>query len=123
MGRYYVGDIEGKFWFGVQDSNDASFFGGQESEPGYLQYYFVADDKADIVKGIARCKEELGDYKQKIDSYMDSHEWYNEEVMVADGFPKDKVHELLKWRARLELGEKILQCVNEKGECSFQAEL
>ena len=22
MGRFYSGDIEGKFWFGVQDSND-----------------------------------------------------------------------------------------------------
>ena len=26
MGRYYGGDIEGKFWFAVQDSNDPSFF-------------------------------------------------------------------------------------------------
>lgn len=25
MGRYYNGDIEGKFWFGVQSSNDADF--------------------------------------------------------------------------------------------------
>ena len=22
MGRFYSGDIEGKFWFGIQDSND-----------------------------------------------------------------------------------------------------
>ena len=22
MGRFYSGDIEGKFWFGVQDSDD-----------------------------------------------------------------------------------------------------
>jgi hypothetical protein len=27
MGRYYSGDIEGKFWFGTQDSTDASNFG------------------------------------------------------------------------------------------------
>jgi hypothetical protein len=27
MGRYYHGDIEGKFWFGVQSSYDADFFG------------------------------------------------------------------------------------------------
>ena len=27
MGRYYNGDIEGKFWFGVQSSDDADFFG------------------------------------------------------------------------------------------------
>ena len=27
MGRYYRGDIEGKFLFGIQESNDADFFG------------------------------------------------------------------------------------------------
>jgi hypothetical protein len=27
MGRYYHGDIEGKFMFGVQSSDDADFFG------------------------------------------------------------------------------------------------
>jgi len=27
MGRYYNGDIEGKFWFAVQSSDDADFFG------------------------------------------------------------------------------------------------
>jgi hypothetical protein len=29
MGRYYSGDIAGKFWFGVQDSTDAENFGGK----------------------------------------------------------------------------------------------
>ena len=32
MGRYYSGDIEGKFWFAVQDSDDAEFFGGTNVE-------------------------------------------------------------------------------------------
>ena len=27
MGRYYTGDIEGKFWFGIQSSNSADRFG------------------------------------------------------------------------------------------------
>lgn len=27
MGCYYFGDIEGKFWFAVQNSDDANFFG------------------------------------------------------------------------------------------------
>jgi hypothetical protein len=27
MGRYYIGDIHGKFWFAIQESNDASYFG------------------------------------------------------------------------------------------------
>ena len=32
MGRYYYGDINGKFWFGVQSSTDASNFGGEAEE-------------------------------------------------------------------------------------------
>ena len=32
MGRYYHGDIEGKFWFGVQSSTDAEFFGVEEMQ-------------------------------------------------------------------------------------------
>jgi hypothetical protein len=27
MGRYYSGDISGKFWFGIQSSHDADYFG------------------------------------------------------------------------------------------------
>ena len=29
MGRYYDGDIEGKFWFGIQSSADGEFFGAR----------------------------------------------------------------------------------------------
>ena len=27
MGRHYDGDIEGKFWFAVQSSDDGEYFG------------------------------------------------------------------------------------------------
>ena len=40
MGRRYTGDIEGKFWFGLQSSTAASRFGGEETEPSYINYYF-----------------------------------------------------------------------------------
>ena len=38
MGRYYRGDIEGKFMLGIQNSNDADFFGikGQVEELVYI---------------------------------------------------------------------------------------
>ena len=36
MGRYYDGDIEGKFWFGVQSSDDADFFGSKGYQPEYI---------------------------------------------------------------------------------------
>ena len=42
MGRYYHGDIEGKFWFGVQPSDDPKFFGAVE-EPGDTVDYYTED--------------------------------------------------------------------------------
>ena len=39
MGRYYSGDIEGKFWFAVQSSDDADNF-GVEGDSAFLNYYF-----------------------------------------------------------------------------------
>ena len=44
MGRYYNGDIDGKFWFGVQSSNDADFFGATGCEPNYIEYDFDKDE-------------------------------------------------------------------------------
>lgn len=40
MGRYYSGDIEGKFWFAVQSSNAADRFGVSGNEPNFIQYHF-----------------------------------------------------------------------------------
>lgn len=42
-----------------------------------------------------------------------------EELEISRG----KVAELLEWYARLELGLKIQTCLEETGECSFEAEL
>jgi hypothetical protein len=123
MGRYYSGDIEGKFWFGVQSSDDASFVGGNQCEPNFIEYCFEAEDKGDIEAGISKCRKALGDYKQKFDAFFSANIGYDEKMLIAAGFPKKKVSELLRWQARLELGEKILKCVNDTGRCYFQAEL
>ena len=43
-------------------------------------------------------------------------------MLVKEGFRRQDTQELLQWYARLELGEKILKCVKENGECFFEAE-
>lgn len=124
MGRYYNGDIEGKFWFGVQSSTDASFFGVDYSEQNYVNYYFDKDNLQDIENGIKKCKKELGKYKKMLDSFFNNCVGYkNEDIAKKLKITEEKVHELLKWYARLELGEKIYNCVKENGECNFEAEL
>ena len=44
MGRYYNGDIEGKFMFARQPSDDADFF-GQIGEPNEINYHFQKEKK------------------------------------------------------------------------------
>ncbi|RTL06170.1 hypothetical protein EKK58_06020 [Candidatus Dependentiae bacterium] len=130
MGRYYSGDIEGKFWFGVQASDDASFFGGTVCEPNYINYFFDTDDVDKIEEGLKKCEAMLGNNLQRLDdffssvnSYNDSHiidKWYRDYNQVI--IPS-QVKELLEWYARYTLGKKIYDCVKDTGECSFEAEL
>jgi len=137
MGRYYSGDIEGKFWFAVQSSDDASFFGGSEDEvyhqdengddypePSEIEYFFQTGDLEEIDHGIKECLSQLGDRKGQLDAFFARLDGYND-VMVSESLEIDikEVRPLLEWYARLELGVKIRDCVKKKGQCSFTAEL
>jgi len=123
MGRYYSGDIEGKFWFGVQPSDDADFFGDVGQHPEELDYYFDEDDKDKVKIGVKKCEEELGHFKAKIDQFFKGKDSYNDKEL-AEYLKVDllKGIELLQWYARLEMGQKILDCLNEQSYCYFTAE-
>jgi hypothetical protein len=125
MGRYYDGDIEGKFWFAVQSSNDASFFGGSQSEPNYIEYYFSREDDMDsIAEGIAKCEAKLGEDEKKIEEFFKDKQGYNDDMFLKElGWNGDKVKERLEWYARLTLGRKIHEQVKKTGYCEFRAEL
>ena len=58
MGRYYEGDIDGKFWFAVQSSDDGEFFGAEEQESNWIDYY-VDRETFEETNGIKKCKKEL----------------------------------------------------------------
>lgn len=124
MGRYFSGDIEGKFWFAVQSSNDADFFGSEGYQPPYLEYHFDKDEHLKTVnKGIEACKKELGSFKKQLDKFFKKNEGYNNQMLEVElQLSAEKVKELLQWYARLELGEKIRDCLIKNGECYFEAE-
>ena len=125
MGRYYSGDIEGKFWFGVQSSDDASFFGGVECEPSEIDFYFIKEaDGKKIQSGLAKCDKVLGKYGKLIEEFFKKNDMYNDEQLAkALKVNKEKLRKLLTWYARQELGLKIWECVKKEGGCSFSAEL
>jgi hypothetical protein len=127
MGRYYSGDINGKFWFGVQSSDDSEFFGGLKQEPNHVTYMFEKENDFESVRlGINKCKESLGKYHKPLHDFFyvgEGKEGYNEEmIMKALGIDRLTVDNLLVWYARLQLGGKIYKCLKENGYCEFEAE-
>lgn len=124
MGRYYSGDIDGKFWFGVQSSKDPSFFGVEPCEPSELEYCFGVEHLSSVERGIEKCLAALGEHKFKLDEFFKRHNGYNHAMLAAHlEMSNDQVAVLLEWYARLELGEKIKDSLNKKGQCCFTAEL
>jgi len=136
MGRYYEGDIEGKFWFGIQSSDDADFFGSAGFQPDWLEYYFDEEQIPKIEHGLAKCLDHLGSAKEVLDDFFEKKEGYTrEEVcevldipvpktgMSIEDHNKSKYHYYLMWYARYELGKKILDRVKSNKFCSFRAEL
>ena len=63
MGRYYNGDIEGKFWVAVQASNAADQFGVEGTAPESLEYYFYEENIPAVESGINKIRGRL-DYKK-----------------------------------------------------------
>ena len=90
MGRYYSGDIEGKFWFGVQSSDDASFFGGEVHEPNHIDYYFDNDHLSEVKKGIKECKQQLKPYKTKLEKFFNENQMYNNDLQKKQEYHKTK---------------------------------
>ena len=124
MGRHYTGDINGKFWFAVQSSDDADFFGVQGTEPNCLQYYFDRENLPKVLSGINKCEKALGKHKKELDEFFSRHNGYNEEMIEKElKIGIKKVRELLVWYARLELGKKIEKCIRKNDVCTFDAEL
>lgn len=129
MGRYYNGDIEGKFWFGVQSSTDADFFGVNGS-PSYIEYYFDLENQEEVKIGIEKCESSLGKNLKRLNEFFDSNGGYNDQMLIEywkEKFEveldKDSISEMLRWYARYQLGKEIFDCIEETGQCAFSAEL
>ena len=119
MGRYYSGDIEGKFWFGIQSSIAADRFGVTHSEPSYVEYYFSEEDLEGVEEEIKNIQDNLGDKLDIIEKFFEGITGYNDEMLSKVGITNNELSEY----ADLCLGIKIRDCIKEKGDCCFDAEL
>jgi hypothetical protein len=122
MGRYFHGDIEGKFWFGVQSSTVGERFGCQEQEPSEIYYY--TDDIDACKEELANMEKENGEHINKFQKFFDDLEksgqpGYNDQMLVDAGLDPKLLGEYADYR----FGKKLLKCLEENGSCGFSAEL
>lgn len=120
MGRYYYGDIEGKFWFGVQSSDAPSRFSKDaECEVNYIEYRFDEHHLEEVQEELMAIEKKLGDNLPKFQKFFAENLGYNDKMLEDAGLPIT----MLEDYADYELGKKIEQTIITTGECSFQAEL
>ena len=123
MGRHYLGDIEGKFWFAVQSSNAADRFGSIGYEPGYLEYYFDEDDLPGVQQELKNIEEIISlENIKKLDDFFNNSEGYDDCILEQHGI-LDIWNKCKSDYADYILGKKIEKCLLENKEFNFQAEL
>jgi len=124
MGRYYSGDIDGKFWFGVQSSSAADRFGVEGVVPDYLEYKFLSDDLEAVEKELKEIEDSLGDYLELLKTFFDKNAMYSDEDLANYlKLEKNQLQWYLSEYADYHLGIQIRDCIKENGNCFFKAEL
>jgi hypothetical protein len=120
MGRYYSGDIEGKFMFAIQGSNAPTRFGAYETETGYVDYCIDFKEYKFVKEELDRIKTNNFDQFQKLEKLWENERGYNDDTLKKYGVTK---HDLSEW-ADYQLGKQILEFFEqEQRDCHICAEL
>jgi len=128
MGRYYSGDIEGKFAFAIQNSDAADRFGVTGQTPNFIEYYYNEDNLEELQKELKNIEDAFGPQKQALKTYFDLYKTQDDaplsftSYIEKGGLPELKESQLSEYYDYL-LGRKILECIKETGSCTFDAEL
>ena len=124
MGRYYNGDIEGKFWVAVQPSDTADRFGVKGEPPNELVYFFDRSDLPKVEEELKRIDDYLGEKRIKLDKFFAEHSFYTDEqlcdLLGVKSF--DRLRFILREYADYCLGVQVRDCIKQQGVCSFTAE-
>ena len=119
MGRYYNGDINGKFWFGVLPSNAHERFGAVEYDSGYINYEISRDSYEDIVQTLLKIESTTP--IQKIKNYFDSIQGYNDDMLKKENITQEMLYEY----ASYQLGKQVKDFFDEHPDIehiNFEAE-
>jgi len=128
MGRYYSGDIEGKFAFGAQSSGAADRFGVSGESPGYIEYLYTEDNLTALEAELKAIEASFKEYKTPLLAYYDLFGVEDDveitfESYIEKGDFKPMGPIMQDDFNDYRIGKKIQNCVIKHGECSFTAEL
>jgi hypothetical protein len=125
MGRYYYGDIEGKFMFAVQSSQAGCRFGAEEMEQSTIDYFVERDQYKNLSKEL-KLIEDSGAVERVKNMWKGLEEegelGYNDDTCKKYGVSKLDVSEYADWK----LGTKMKDFFDDNPEedsLTFNAEL
>lgn len=121
MGRYYYGDIEGKFMFAVQPSNAAERFGADEQEPAYIDYTMSKDDYEKLCAELLAI-EKTGAPKRVKEMFKATDNRWSDGILNEHGVTQDDMSEYADWV----LGTKLKNYFDDNPDedvINFQAEI
>ena len=123
MGRYYNGDIDGKFWFAVQSSDAADRFGVTGTHPEEIVYYFEKDDLKSVKNELTKIENNIGKKNiQILDDFFEKTSGYNDKIMKEHNIDINMWNKYKTDDSDWFLGVKIRNCIEEEGQCHFTAE-
>ena len=113
MGRYYTGDIEGKFMFAVQGSDAGERFGAHEIESNVIHYGLHREYYDDIVKEL-KSIEDTGAV-EKVQKMFEERLGWNDEIAEKYGVS----HKNLEDYADYEMGKQIKQWFDDNPDDDY----
>jgi len=117
MGRYYSGDIEGKFWVCVQDSDCGKRFGAVEEQQITISYY--TSDVDIVEEELEKIKKFLGKKMKVLNQFFKKNSVYSNEDLEKIGISKKDLSEYADYK----FGLKIKRSIEKNGHCGYDIEI
>jgi len=114
MGRYYNGDIDGKFMFAVQPSNAGERFFARETEPEYIEYEISRDDYSKIIEELEKIKSS-GSVDRVQDMFDKTDYGWNDTIQKENGVSDEDIREY----ADYQLGMKVKVWFDQNPEDNY----
>jgi len=120
MGRYYNGDVNGKFMFAIQSSDAHERFGAVEEKSNYINYVVYRDSYAEICAELDAIKHK--GHIDKVDKMFSEEGGYNDEIKKKFGVSEKDLSEYADYEIGMQLKE-FFDDNPDIDECRFDAEI